>query len=200
MPAVAAPTQQPAYPAVPAAIPGLRDRLKQVTGEAHHDLDGRLGALDLSTLDGYRRFLEISAAALLPLEAALEAAGVAAIFTDWPRRTRRAAIEADLARVGGFPRSLEKQPALNRNAVFGTMYVLEGSRLGAKYLLRTVALSANPAVASATAYLGHGSGQHLWQSFLHVLQREPFAPGDEAEIIAGASWAFSTFARSADRA
>jgi heme oxygenase len=174
--------------------------LKQATADAHRDLDGRLGALDLSRLDGYRRFLEISAAALLPLEAALEAAGVAAIFADWPRRTRRAAISADLARVGGSVRSFEAVPALTRNAAFGALYVLEGSRLGARYLLKTVDASADPVIASATAYLRHGAGQHLWQDFLHALEREPFTPDDEAEVLAGAQQAFSLFARSADRA
>jgi heme oxygenase len=197
MPAVAVSTQQPAHQAPPAAIPGLRDRLKQATAEAHRDLDARLGALDLVKRDGYRRFLEINAAALLPLEAALEEAGVAAIFTDWPWRSRRAAIAADLARVRGSLRTLEAQPKLNRNAVFGTLYVLEGSRLGAKYLLRTVAHSADPVITQATAYLDHGAGQHLWPSFLHALEHQPFMPGDEPEIIAGAHLAFSVFARSA---
>lgn len=199
MPAVAVSTQQPEYQAAP-GVPGLRDRLKQATAEAHRALDTRLGALDLSRLDGYRRFLEISAAALLPLEAALEAAGVAALFGDWPWRTRRAAIAADLARVGGSLHSLENQPVLNGNAVFGTMYVLEGSRLGAKYLLRAVARAADPVIASATAYLDHGSGQRLWQSFLLTLEHQRFAPGDEAEVTESALLAFSMFARSADRA
>ena len=91
MPAVAVSTQPPAHQAPPAAIPGIRDELRRATAEAHGALDARLGAFDLARLDGYRRFLEINAAALLPLEASLEAAGVAAIFPDWPWRSRRAA-------------------------------------------------------------------------------------------------------------
>ena len=200
MPAVAVSTQPAARQAVPTAIPGIRDRLRQATAEAHRDLDARLGALDLARRDGYRRFLEINASALLPLEAALEEAGIAAIFVDWPWRSRRAAIAADLARVRGSLRALEEQPKLNRNAVFGTLYVLEGSRLGAKYLLRTVAHSPDPVITQATAYLDHGAGQHLWPSFLHVLEHQPFMPGDEAEIIAAAHSAFALFARAAARA
>jgi heme oxygenase len=200
MPALAVSTDSPAYSGLPAAIPGLRDRLKQATSGAHRDLDTRLGALDLGRLGGYRRFLEISAAALLPLEAAVEAAGVAAIFADWPGRARRAAISADLAAVGGAARSFEAVPALNRNAVFGALYVLEGSRLGARYLLKIVARSTDPVIASATAYLRHSAGQHFWQDFLQALEREPFRPDDEAEVAAGASLAFSLFARSAERA
>jgi heme oxygenase len=200
MPAVAVSTNPPAHPGLPAAIPGLRDRLKRATAGAHRDLDVRLGALDLGRLAGYRRFLEISAAALIPLEAALEAGGVAAIFPDWPQRTRRAAIAADLAWVGGAACRLEAVPALNRNAVFGVLYVLEGSRLGAKFLLKTIAISGDPVIASATAYLKYGAGQHLWQGFLHALEHEPFTPDDEAEVMAGAEQAFSLFARSAARA
>ncbi|MBF2976364.1 hypothetical protein HKT52_43100, partial [Pseudomonas aeruginosa] len=49
----------------------LRSVLKAATAADHADLDATLGTIDLSTLAGYRRFLEINAAALLPLERAL---------------------------------------------------------------------------------------------------------------------------------
>jgi len=67
-------------------------------------------------------------------------------------------------------------------------------------LLRRVAHSAGPTITSATAYLGHGHGQHLWQDFLRVLEREPFTAEDEEEVIAGAQLAFAMFARAAGRA
>jgi heme oxygenase (biliverdin-IX-beta and delta-forming) len=136
---------------------GLRDMLQEATATAHRDLDAKFAAFDLASRRGYRRFLEASAAALLPLEAALERAGVACLFTDWPQRARRAAITADLARLDGVIRSLEDVCPLSRNGVLGTMYVLEGSRLGAGYLLRMVAQSADPLIAGARAYLGHGA-------------------------------------------
>jgi heme oxygenase (biliverdin-IX-beta and delta-forming) len=183
-----------------APVPGIRDRLKQATAEAHRDLDAGLGVLDLNRLQGYRRFLEINAAALLPLESALETSGVAGIFADWPRRARRSAITADLLKVRGSALPLEGLPTLSRKTMFGALYVLEGSRLGAKFLLRTVAASADPVIPSATAYLNHGAGQHLWQSFLRALEREPFSLADEADVMMGAGLAFSMFARSADRA
>jgi len=91
-------------------------------------------------------------------------------------------------------------PALNRNGVFGALYVLEGSRLGAKYLLRGVAKAADPAVAGATAYLSHGTGQHFWQSYLAALEQEPATPDDAAEIVAAADRAFAMFAEAAARA
>jgi heme oxygenase len=180
--------------------PGIRSLLKEATAEAHRDLDARLTGLDLASLDGYRRFLEANAAALWPAEDALEAAGVAGIFADWPQRARRAAMTEDLAKVSGEVRPLPPMSGLNRNGVFGTMYVLEGSRLGAKYLLRGVAAATDPVVAGATAYLGHGAGQHLWQSYLAALEQEPATPADATEIVAAANSAFAIFAEAAARA
>src|SRR5262249_13922791 len=145
-------------------------RLRQSTSDAHARLDAQFGGLDLRQRSDYRRFLEASVAALLPLEAALVEAGVEQVFPDWPLRSRRRAILDDLDRVGGVVRLLAIPPAPNFGQLLGTMYVLEGSRLGAQVLLKAVSQSSDPVVASATAYLSHGMGQHLWQSFLVMLE------------------------------
>jgi heme oxygenase (biliverdin-IX-beta and delta-forming) len=179
---------------------GLRDRLKEATASAHHDLDAQFAAFDLTARNGYRRFLEASAAALLPLEAALERAGVARLFSDWPTRSRRDAITTDLVRLGGNIHPMDEVAPLRDNAVFGTMYVLEGSRLGAKYLLRMMSQSTDPLIAEARAYLGHGAGQPLWRSFLARLECEALSGEAEAEAIAGARRAFAMFAEAAARA
>jgi heme oxygenase (biliverdin-IX-beta and delta-forming) len=77
------------------------------------------------------------------------------------------------------------------------MYVLEGSRLGAKYLLRAVAAGGDPKIAAATRYLSHGAGLRLWPAFLQTLEDQPVTPQDEAAIIAGAHLAFALFAEAA---
>jgi heme oxygenase len=159
-----------------------------------------LTAFDLTEFSGYRRFLQASAAALLPLEAALADGCVAGVFPDWPERSRSAAIEADLARLGSKPQSAITVRPLTRNGVLGTMYVLEGSRLGAKFLLRMVSDAADRRVAQATAYLDHGAGKRLWQSFLHRLDGEELTERDGAEAIEAARGAFAVFERAADRA
>jgi heme oxygenase len=179
---------------------GLRDRLKEATATAHRDLDARFAAFDLSSRRGYRRFLEASAAALLPLEAALERAGVIGLFADWPQRARREAIVADIARLDGEIRPLGDVRPLSRNGVLGTMYVLEGSRLGAKYLQRMIAQSADPMIGEARAYLSHGAGLPLWRGFLARLACERVSVADEAEAVAGAQRAFAKFAEAAARA
>lgn len=177
---------------------GLRDRLRDATFEAHRNLDAQLSSFDLAVLSGYRRFLQASASAVLPLEAALVEAGIVRIFPDWPERSRAAAIAADLDKLGSaMPRAVSVLP-LTRSGVFGTMYVLEGSRLGAKFLLKTVAGSADPGVGAATAYLSHGSGKRLWQSFLARLASEDGCEEDEATEAARV--AFAAFEQAADRA
>ena len=79
------------------------------------------------------------------------------------------------------------------------MYVLEGSRLGAQVLLKSVARSSDAAVAQATAYLSHGAGRHLWQSFLALLERHAETMSDDMGPVDGARRAFDLFAEAIAR-
>jgi len=174
------------------SAPSLRERLRAGTAPAHASLDRRLAALDLRRMPEYRAFLDASAVALLPLEAALVEAGVTDLFPDWPLRTRASAILDDLARVGGQARPLARSRCLTPDGILGTMYVLESLRLDARAILAHVVQSDDPAVTQATAYLCHGTGEHLWQSFLATLACEA-AVADEAAVIAAAQQAFGLF-------
>ncbi|CAL75864.1 putative heme oxygenase [Bradyrhizobium sp. ORS 278] len=174
---------------------GIRERLKAATASAHHALDERLAQLDLTTTAHYRRFLQASAAALWPLEQLLEESGAAGIVDDWTARRRSDALRADLADLQGTAAPLQLSgDSLARPCILGKLYVLEGSRLGAVYLLRIVSASADPRVRRATRYLRHGAGQGLWPSFLARLAREPMTSDDEGKAIAGAHAAFALFA------
>lgn len=185
---------------------GIRHQLRAATSAAHDALDERLGGFDLTAADHYRRFLQASAAALLPLEHALELAGVAEVFADWPARARRPAITADLAQLQDVaaPVGTACEPVdcgrldcvpLDRAGVFGTLYVLEGSRLGAAHLRRIVAASTDARVRRATRYLGHGAGQGLWPSYLARLERETMTADVAAAMVASARDAFAMFTK-----
>jgi heme oxygenase len=176
---------------------GLRHRLRNATADAHERLDARFGGLDLQNLADYRQFLEASAAALLPLETALIEAGVGRIFPDWKARSRRRAILNDLGVTGGDYYPLPVPRPLDFGGVLGVMYVLEGSRLGAKVLLNKIVRSANPRVAAATAYLRHGAGQHLWPSFITELERHATTLTGDASAVGGALRAFDLFEQAA---
>ena len=180
--------------------PGLRHQLRDATSNAHRELDHAFGAFDIATVPGYRRFLEASAAALLPLETMLVHAGVGAIITDWEQRSRSTAIRNDLRLIGGQCDPLELDGGLSRHGVIGVAYVLEGSRLGAKVLLARLA-AADHGAARVAAYLRHGTGEPLWREFLALLEREePATERELAEAIDGARFAFNMFQISAARA
>lgn len=55
-----------------------RTALRDATGESHDRVDAVFSAIDLSNLTQYGRFLTAQAAAHLPVEQALDAAGAAA--------------------------------------------------------------------------------------------------------------------------
>ena len=54
--------------------------------------------------------------------------------------------------------------------MLGALYVLEGSRLGAAYLLRTVKTCSDPLISGTTAFLGHGAGRQFWPQYLAALE------------------------------
>lgn len=175
----------------------LRSILRDATAADHARLDARLGALDLCTIAGYRRFLEINAAAVLPLEQALLQAGVRELLPDWDNRARTGALLADLAGVRGVPRRLDTPNVSDRFAMLGTLYVLEGSRLGAAYLIRTVRQCGDPVVSRNTVFLGHGAGRPFWPEYLTVLERHAGELLDEDDLVGPARCAFDLFARAA---
>lgn len=176
--------------------PALRDILREATAADHRRLDSGLGALPLDTVDGYRQFLEFNAAALLPLEDALTNAGVADLLPDWDLRRRTDAILSDLARLQGTPRLLDVPTLPDRAAMLGTLYVLEGSRLGAAYLLRNLARSNDPRIFRNTRFLSHGAGRQFWPSFLACLESHA-EQLDTGRLVKSALRTFGLFEQSA---
>lgn len=168
----------------------LRDRLRAATTDSHAALDATVSGWRLQTATGYGAFLAASAAALSPLEHALERAGVAEWLPDWPARARRSALAQDLAALGlNAPIS---DPAEVSSPAFGAglLYVLEGSRLGARFLSRQVRAAD---AGLPLAYLTHGEGQDLWRSFLTWLDAVPKVGFRTDAAEAGARYGFQCF-------
>ena len=175
-----------------------RAYLRAATRAAHDRLEAAFGTHDLASRVGYAAFLRQHATALLPLEAALERADAATLVADWPSRTRSAALLDDLAALGEpLPEALAAPAIAGPAAVFGVLYVLEGSRLGARLLVRRAEASAVPVVRAATAYLRHGEGAGLWPSFLALLDRSAYVRAAPEQTLAGALAAFELFEQAA---
>lgn len=186
--------QQKQLAAEPALRPtSIRASLKAATDESHGRLDRLAARFDLSSDTGYRNFLTASAAALLPVETALEQAGVAHLFGDWPARRRSQAILDDLGGMGSdVPGSKAVEPPASPAGIFGMLYVLEGSRLGARTVLKQLEAASERARRNLR-YLSHGSDANLWRSFTARLETEAAVLGDVATTIAAARDAFAVF-------
>ena len=178
-----------------ADVPGsTRALLRASTARLHAVVDARFAPMLRSGEAGYRSFLLASAAAVFPLEQALLAADVDAVLPDWAQRTRSAALRADLADLGVTDVPVAPPPLLAGEArQFGALYVLEGSRLGAKLLLPELLARGGTRVRAATRYLRHGEGRRLWPSFLAYLESSEAARRCPDDAIAGARAAFALF-------
>jgi heme oxygenase len=180
---------------LPEKLTPLRNLLRHSTTAAHAAVDRHFAAMLAAGLSGYTDFLRASAAAVLPLEQALAAARVHEILPDWDARARSTALRDDLAALGaGMPMVRADVAAAGGEArQFGMLYVLEGSRLGAKILARDAQASADARIRAATRYLRHGEGQRFWPSFVERLEASAAAARAPHEAVAGARAAFALF-------
>lgn len=161
--------------------------LKAETAEAHERLDAHFAQYDLSNADDYRRFLTAHAAAFLPLEAAVEKAGIAAKIPNWPGQRRADALQQDLALLNCAVPQMLTVPAIQCDAeLFGSAYVLEGSRLGATLLCRQVDISL------PTNFLGH-TPVFSWKNFVALLERTLYSLDKQERAARAANTAFSLF-------
>ena len=175
----------------------LRDILRQATAVLHARLDSDLAVFDFENLMAYRMFLDCTGRALPGIEQDLETSGVETLLPDWPERRRRTALAEDLRGLGLAPAPLAagtSQP-LSRAQMLGTLYVLEGSRLGATVLARQAETSSSPAVKSNVRYLSHGKGLRFWPSFQCVLNAAAVSPDEQAAATRSAKRAFEIFIR-----
>jgi len=167
----------------------LRDRLRAATAESHSALDAQVATWKIETPLGYGSFLSASALVIAPLELALERAGVTEWLPDWPKRVRRNALAHDLAALGLEAPPLATAVAPSPDFAAGLLYVLEGSRLGARFLARQVRAAGH---GLPLAYLTQGEGDDLWPPFLAWLE-EPNVGTQTDEVESGARYGFQCF-------
>jgi heme oxygenase len=170
-----------------------RGALRAATA-AHHDrVDAVFSQADLTDREGYGRFLQAQAAAYLPVEAALERAGAAALVPNWAARRRAASLTTDLAALGlAVPHEAPDIAFQGAAEVLGGVYVLEGSRLGGALLARGV-----PA-EFPRGFLAPGDSAE-WRHLLGILEHTLTSVGDIASAIESASRVFLLFESSGRR-
>ena len=148
-----------------------RAELRAATAADHERVDRLFSMLDLTRESDYRLFLTAQAAAHLPVEDTLEAAGAHALLADWPERRRAHLLKADLADLGTQVPPPQEPPALPDPAsIFGAIYVLEGSRLGGALLKRGL-----PA-GLPKRFLDSEQAPGAWRKLLAKLEESLYEP------------------------
>ena len=173
----------------------LRLSLRDGTDDLHEALDERLGRFDLGDEADYRAFLRIHARVLPPVERALEDGGIAGILVDWDSHRRAPLIQRDLAALGEtMPPPVSSPPLEGAAELLGTAYVIEGSRLGSRFLSKRVG-GAMPA-----EYLTAAGQQKAWPDLLDALDQAGLAPVERDRAVAAARACFGLFLNATDEA
>lgn len=169
----------------------LRLRLREETRDAHESVDALFGQHDLSTREGLATTLQAHSVALRRTLAALPDPASPHAHT---LVTMITAIEQDLAALDARP-SVACQIDADDTRIhpLGLIYVIAGSRLGARILLAEIRASSDPVVAAATRYFTCPQSEDMWKSVSNTLKVWTGPADEEKEIIASARTAFTWF-------
>jgi len=174
------------------------DRLRWSTRAAHAELDESLQLIDrlsamnqrVGVLTGYHRFHQRVEAAMAPFLVA---------FADLDFSTRRRSqLIAEGIRVLGrevLPDRADSLGIFTRGEAFGALYVLEGSSLGGRVILKD--LKRRGVSLAGLGFLdpyGFNTGPR-WRSFLAILEREVDSIEQQSDAVTGALKTFA-FAKS----
>ena len=169
-----------------------RMRLRAATRVEHASVDELFSHFDAASPGGYRALLAAQAGAFLPMEDALDAAGVGQLLADWNLRRRGDRLSADLVDLGvPRPAPVSPPPFTNESQMLGGLYVLEGSRLGGSVL------SSQTSAGAPVRFLTAKAGQGAWRRLLALLDERLASPFALEAAVEAARASFCCFERSA---
>lgn len=175
-----------------------RSRLKAATDPLHRRLDERVaGAGFFASLDGYRVYLRRTFAARQALEAVLDRSAATAIYPDWPRRRLAGLLRRDLEDLGDeAPLGVHStEEHLGTGGVLGTLYVLEGSSVGARLLARDAAALGLAPEHGARHLHAQTADSKAFRTFLHILESTELDAEHEEACLSSAIATFACFER-----
>lgn len=175
--------------------------LRSATASAHRDAERALNLPEsVRSIGDYVCLLTRFYALYRPLEECL------ATFAEWSAWSisigeagHSRALFTDLAVLEASPRRIElaapaSLPRLTSFAqALGALYVLEGSKLGGRFILRDLEARLGAQLAGADSFLtGYGDGAVLaWAQFRHALDRYTLQnPAQLADVVLGAGATF----------
>lgn len=173
-------------------------RLNQATHAPHERLDSAVKANDpFSSRENFSPFVQAQYLFQSELQALYQRDELIAIFPDLAARCRARQAEADLADLGAaVPAAVAGAPSeLSRAEALGWLFVSEGSKLGAAFLIKRVAaLGLNESFGAR--HLGEPEGGRAagWKLFTHTLDALELSEEEDRAAEAGALAAFERFA------
>jgi heme oxygenase len=150
---------------LPASPTSLRARLREATTHVHARVDAQLG--EMRDADHYRAYLRGMHGFLAAVTPGLSSHAGA---LGWSPPQWRSELDADLQTVHAAPLACEAMAVGNRDEAMGLLYVIEGSALGARLLLRR-ACALGYEAGRGTAFLHRHAdvGTTRWPAFLALL-------------------------------
>ena len=149
----------------------MRFILRNHTAATHAALDAQVGGF--STLEEYRHYLRCLRDFRAPVEQALRRLTPPVSLGGWSLQPIGAAIDADLADLGTppetAPAAADLQPSDAAGWWLGTLYVLEGSSIGARLLLRRAEALGLTADHGARHLALQAGDKDAWPRFMALL-------------------------------
>ncbi len=184
---------------LPVAEETRTQRLKAATHAAHERLDKRIMQLNpFANRESYARLLTMQYLFHRDLDALFFNEQLDALLPDLAGRRRLTLIEQDFADLSIAKPQTEDAPSfasgdkIALGEALGWLYVIEGSNLGAAFLLKYAAkldLDENRG-ARHLAGAPEGRGLH-WRTFTAALDSVDLTDDEERAVIAGADAAFA---------
>ena len=180
------------------AVSGRTMRLREATRAAHERLDNAIMAYDpFSNRQAYIGFLVMQFHLHQAAEPYFRNPELAALLPDLVQRSRLERVRLDLADLGetapcDVPVSLPESDATEDVAGgLGWLYVVEGSNLGAAFLLKAAAKLGLSEAFGARHLAGDPKGRGLhWRQFTAALDAVDLNECEESIMFAGARDAF----------
>lgn len=183
----------------PLAIePSRTKRLKAATRQAHEELDGFImSAKPFESRENFGKFVKTQHLFHSDLDAFFSNETLDALLPDLKGRRRLDFIAQDLQDLGlGQPETPAARFQANDQdfdlpEALGWLYVVEGSNLGAAFLLKDAAKLGLDETFGARHLAGAPEGRGLhWRTFVAALDAVPLDQAEEDRAIAGAEAAF----------
>lgn len=178
--------------------------LKEATKKPHTDLESLPIASEMMnpnvTLEQYQKYLLAMYQVINEVESQIFPQ-VNSVFSDLTQRSKSQLLASDLKEIGAFdlPKNQRIFDITGKSVAFliGLLYVVEGSTLGGRYMLKNIESAIDIEGKIATTFLsGYGNSTgSMWKKFMNELSKFESTTKSSSEIIAGAQFGFQAIHR-----